>query len=119
MGQIKNALQISGMFSVQGSYVVKAKETQPGIQLDFLIDRSDQTINICEAKFYSTEYEVASGDAKQLRNKVSVFRQESKTRKHIFLTLITTFGLKTNQHSIGLIDQVITMDDLFATLKSR
>jgi len=119
VGQIKDALQISGMFSVQGSYVVKAKESQPGIQLDFLIDRSDQTINICEAKFYNTEYEVASGDAKLLRNKVSIFRQASKTRKHIFLTLITTFGMKSNQHSVGLIDQVITMDDLFTPSKSR
>jgi sodium-dependent dicarboxylate transporter 2/3/5 len=37
-----------------------------------------------------------------------------KTRKQIFLTFITTFGLKSNRHSIGLVDQVLTLDDLFS-----
>lgn len=119
VGQIKESLQVGGMYSTQGSYILKAREDQPGIQLDFLIDRSDQAINICEAKYYNTEYEVSAAEAKQLRSKIAVFRAESKTRKHVFLTLVTTYGLKANKHSIGLIDQVITQDDLFVIPKNR
>jgi uncharacterized protein len=111
--QLKTVLGIKGIYSTQGSFIARATEDQPGIQIDFLIDRSDMTINVCEAKFYTSEIEVTATDARQLRSKVEVFRKISQTRKHIFLTLITTFGLKSNKHSIGLIDQVIIMDDLF------
>ncbi|MCB0579800.1 MAG: hypothetical protein KDD10_10885 [Phaeodactylibacter sp.] len=41
------------------------------------------------------------------------FKELSKTRKQVFLTLITTFSLEQNQHSLGLIDVSLTMDCLF------
>jgi hypothetical protein len=31
----------------------------------------------------------------------------------IFNTLITTYGVQTNEHSLSQIDQIITMDKLF------
>jgi len=37
----------------------------------------------------------------------------TKTRKHLFTTLITTIGVVENRHKINEIDQVVTMDDLF------
>ncbi|MFT5802263.1 MAG: hypothetical protein ACI956_002079 [Nonlabens sp.] len=37
----------------------------------------------------------------------------AKTRKHLFLTLITAFGVEQNEPSLGFIDQVLTIDDLF------
>jgi hypothetical protein len=37
----------------------------------------------------------------------------SKTKKQVFLTLVTTFGIKTNEYSLGLIDNDIDMDVLF------
>ena len=39
--------------------------------------------------------------------------QETNTRKHLFITLISSVGLQLNEHSIGLIDQQLTLDDLF------
>jgi hypothetical protein len=41
------------------------------------------------------------------------FKELSQTPKQLFLSLITTFGLTPNEHSIGLIDHVLTLDDLF------
>jgi hypothetical protein len=35
------------------------------------------------------------------------------TQKHLFLTVVATIGIVPNEQSIGLIDQVLTMDDLF------
>ena len=51
--------------------------------------------------------------AENLRNKTMLFKDLSQTRKQIFLNLLTTFGLKPNEYSIGLIDKAMTMDVLF------
>lgn len=38
-------------------------------------------------------------------------------RKSVFLTLITTFGLKTNSYSAGLVQNDLRMDVLFTDMK--
>jgi uncharacterized protein len=48
----------------------------------------------------------------ELRNKISVFKEETSTRKAVLLTIITTFGLKSNSYS-ALVQNSLTMDDLF------
>lgn len=45
--------------------------------------------------------------------KITPFKEITQTRKQVFLNLLTTFGLKQNEHSIGLIDKAMTMDVLF------
>ena len=88
-------------------------EYLPGIQIDLLIDRNDQAINICEMKFHQKEFTISKSYAEQLRRKISVFSEVSKTKKQIFLTMITTFGLIENKHSQGLVDNQLLMDVLF------
>ena len=109
--KIKEALGIAGIFTIENSYYFKG--TDNGFQIDLLIDRKDNAINICEAKFYNTEYELTKKEAQLLRSRVESFRKNTKTKKYLIPTLLTTFGLKTNEHSIGLIDKVITMNQLF------
>lgn len=111
--KIKEALGIHGIFSEDYSFIAKPTQTHKGAQIDLLIDRSDQTINMCEIKFYNDKVTLTSSMANNIRNKRSVFKQVSKTRKHIFITLLSTYGMTANKHSIGLIDNSITMDDLF------
>lgn len=41
------------------------------------------------------------------------YLQFIENKKQIFIVLLTTFGLKHNQYSLGLIDSVLTIDDLF------
>jgi uncharacterized protein len=45
--------------------------------------------------------------------RLRVFRRISSTKKQVFLILVTTYGLIKNQHSIGLIDKTLVLDDLF------
>jgi len=78
-----------------------------------LIDRNDGVINLFEIKFYKEELKLSKSDAELLRDKMNIFQNATKTKKHLFLSLITTFGIKPNKHSIGLIDQILTLDDLF------
>jgi uncharacterized protein len=64
-------------------------------------------------KFYNQNFTVSKEYAQNLQSKKWVFEAETKTRKHLFLTLVTMFGITHNEHSLGLVDQVLTADDLF------
>jgi uncharacterized protein len=112
--QIKQALGISGINSSTSSFFAQPKDNLPGTQIDLLIDRSDNCINLCEMKFSNDKYEVTKKDLENIMTKKSVFRYHSKTNKHIFTTLITTFGAIENSNKIGNIDQVVSLDNLFA-----
>lgn len=114
--QIKKALGISGVYSTASSFFKKGNEEEEGIQFDLLIDRNDHVINICEVKFYGAEVTIDKTMAMDYRNKMAAFKETTRTRKQVFLTMITTFGVKQNQHSLGLVDASLTMDDLFAGL---
>ncbi len=111
--QIKQALGISGIYTRSSSFLKKPDADGPGVQVDLLIDRNDQTINLVEIKFSNDGFTITREYAKKLRNKIQIFRQSSKTRKQVFLTLISTFGLKQNMHSVGLVDNDLDLEVLF------
>jgi uncharacterized protein len=110
---IKRALGIGGIYSVSATFYKKGTKTEQGAQIDLLIDRNDQVINIFEIKYNTESFVLTKEYAETLNEKISVFKAATKTNKQIFLTLISAFGLKHNQHSLGLIQQVFTLDDLF------
>ena len=111
--KIKAALGISGVYTRYFSFLAKATEEHGGAQIDLLIDRMDNAISLCEVKFYNDEYVLSKEEADKLRRKRSIFRRVSKTKKQLFMVLITTFGLAQRKYRLGLIDNVIGMDDLF------
>ncbi len=112
--QIKKALGISGVYAETSSYYLKGSAQNTGVQIDLLIDRKDNVINIFELKFYSGPMSLNKSYSDELRGKITVFKEATLTNKQIFLNLLTTFGLKHNEHSLGLIDKALTMDVLFA-----
>ena len=111
--QIKEALGISSLYTTASSFLKPGSEEEEGLQIDLLIDRNDHAINICEMKFYAGKFSLNKRTALALRNKLVRFKAATRTRKQLFLTLITTFGLAKNTHSLGLVDQVLVMEDLF------
>ena len=114
IAQIKNALGISGMLTKIFSYVAKPTDDFPGTQIDLLIDRNDHAIHICEVKFSNSPFIVDKKTADNIRQKHAVFKHHSKTKKHLFTTFITTFGLVENNWAKEIVDQPLTMDDLFS-----
>ncbi|MDE5609599.1 MAG: AAA family ATPase [Bacteroidales bacterium] len=112
--QIKKALGISGVITNEYSWRTAATEEHPGAQIDLLIDRSDKTINLCEIKYSDGPYTIDKKYMENLRNKAALFRQLTKTRKGIALTMITGFGLVKNSYSMNNIHSQLTVDDLFA-----
>lgn len=111
--QIKQALGIGGIYSTEGSFYSKGNEGETGFQIDMLIDRSDNAINLCEMKFYATEYEMNKKEAEKLRIRRELFRTKTQTKKYLINTLITTFGLRANEYSSSASDKVLKMDALF------
>lgn len=109
--QIKKALGISGVQSTSSSW--RSATIKNGAQIDLVIDRRDQVINLCEMKFSINPFVIDSKYAEELRNKLGTFRTETKTRKSVFITMISTFGLQPNNYSTGLVQNDIKMDALF------
>ncbi len=114
--QIKQALGIGGVQTSISSWRSKLKGQ--GAQIDLVIDRRDQVINLCEVKFSINPYTIDKKYASNLQNKVGVFKQETGTRKSVFLTMVTTFGLATSNKYTGMVQNNLTMDVLFEELRS-
>jgi len=110
---VKNALGIGSVYTEQSSFISKGTAEKHGAQIDLLIDRKDQVINVCEMKFLEHPFVLTKSEATNIRHKLAVFRNESRTRKALFPTIISSFGILPNEHSIGLIQQVVQLDDLF------
>lgn len=110
--QIKQALGISGIQTSTSSWVGQ------GAQIDLVIDRRDRVVNLFEMKFSQAAFTINKSYAQQLRNKVNIFRENTRTNKSVFLTMITTFGLTKNEHSLLIVQNALTMDVLFQPVVS-
>lgn len=108
--QIKHTLGISGVLTSVASW--RSSGAEPRAQVDLLIERNDHIVNLCEIKYANTEFVIDRKYDEVLRNKREAFIRETKTRKTVHLTMITTYGVKQNEYS-GLVQSEVTMDDLF------
>ena len=89
-----------------------SKNTKDGAQIDMLIDRADNMVNICDMKFSKKEYVVTLEDSKSMANKAERFSQTEGNGKSISLTMITVNGIAKVGHW-GDIHNSITSEDLF------
>ncbi len=111
--QIKKALDLSGIYSISSSFYHQGKGEEKGTQIDLVIDRNDQVINLVEIKFHSELFTISKTYAENLRNKLEVFQSVTKTKKQLFFVILTGLGLTTNQYSRELISQELTLENLF------
>ena len=113
--QIKKALGISGVQTTVNSWQC-TKDLDNGIfgsQIDLLIVRKDQIINVCEMKYSETDYVVDLNFNKDQRRKISDFIKKTNTKYAIHYTLITTYDVEENAYSKE-IQSIISSDELFA-----
>jgi len=112
--QIKNAIGIKNVYSEVSVWRYQPKSAdEQGTQIDMLIDRADRCINLCEMKFASDTFEITKSYARELDNKLKIFQAKTKTKKSVFMTMITTYGVKNIKSYPRLIQQQDTMDALF------
>jgi AAA+ ATPase superfamily predicted ATPase len=111
--QIKKALKIDGIISISSAWHHKGNDEMHRAQIDLLFDRADSVINLCEIKYSNDAYVITADYAEKLRKKIAAFRYFTQSKKAIFPTIITTYDLIENKHSIDFIQNVVTMDALF------
>ena len=112
--QIKKKLGIAGVLSEESAWFgfMDKESAGNGAQIDLLIDRRDQVINICEIKFSINAFQIDKDYEQKLRNKISVFRENTHCKKTIQLSMITTFGIQKNKYS-SIVTNEVNLDDLF------
>lgn len=110
--QIKDAMKISGMLSNVCSWRTDKTDEHGGTQIDLLFSRADGIINIFEIKYSRDMFSIDAKYAKELENKISIFRTVSKTKSAVHLTMLTTNGISTNKYS-NMVMQSLTADCLF------
>lgn len=112
--EIADALGIGGIIFSYSSWNYKAEKSgEKGVQIDLIIDRPDNCINLCEIKFYNDEFVVSKEYSKKLYYKKQKFKEITKTRKTVFVTLITSYGVRENAQYHEVVNNQLTMDELF------
>jgi len=105
--QIKKELGVAKIYSINsGWHNAKA-------QVDLVIDRDDGIINLCEMKFYNGPFTINKPVYENIRNKIIQFKESTKTRKNVFVAMITTYGVSENANSLEVVTNNLTMDCLF------
>lgn len=108
--KIKTALGIASVSTEYYSW--RSNLIEKGAQIDIIIDRADNTINLCEVKYSENLYSLDKEEYMKIQNRISVFKEATNTRSNIIPTLITTFGMKEGTYSDQIIAK-IDMEDLF------
>lgn len=109
--QIKMALQIAGVSSNESALIVKGNGKNEGMQLDLLIDRADDVVNVCEMKFNKTAFAITKSYAEKLATRIGML-ETSNPDKTYHLTLISVAPLQPNKYS-EIITSRINVDALF------
>jgi hypothetical protein len=112
ISQIKNNLGISGVSTTYSAWRSTDENSKNTAQIDLVIERNDHIINICEMKYAKDKYTITKEYNELLRKRYAIFTDETKTRKTIHTTMITTYGVKHNTY-FGNIQNEVKMDDLF------
>jgi hypothetical protein len=104
--EIKRALGIEGVYTQ--NYYWKNENTQ----IDILLERADDVINIIECKYHTQPFTITKKYAKELENKEIAFQGSSNFMGSIQITMLSSSGLKENEYSRDLVSQAFELDIL-------
>lgn len=111
--QIKKSLGISGVRTTQSAWSKRPDDTE-GTQIDLLVSRADNVVNMCEIKFLGDDFAVDQAYYRTLQRRQGLLESRLKRGMSVRPTLITTYGLAYNRYS-GIFTNVVTIDDLFCS----
>ena len=114
--QIKKALGIESIHTLAGSWRsgksnLGLKEMKSEAQIDLILDRDDGVINLCEIKYRTSPLEITKELIADLENKEKIFCRTSKTKKNIFLTLITSESIKASAEAKRKLQSSVLLDE--------
>lgn len=113
IAQIKKTLGISGVNTTYSAWSKRPNEkTEEGTQIDLILERKDNIINMCEIKFYSNNFTVDKPYHQTLLNRIELLSTLIPKKSIIHPILITTYGLNYNEYSSDFL-KTITAEDFF------
>ena len=112
ISKIKKALDILGVSSTESAWSVKGDDDTEGAQIDLLINRKDNVVNLCEMKFYNEKFTVNKAYYSKVVHRQNLLAERIPRKSVIHNVLVTTEGLAYNEYS-GVFQKVVTIDDLF------
>ena len=107
VNEIKNALKCDQIQSDNYAW------RNANAQIDLVIDRDDNIVNLCEIKFFKGEFSIDDAYFDKLLKKEIEFEKTTVTKKTVHTVLLTTWGIKQNENSRAIVAQEVIMDGLF------
>ena len=111
--QIVRTLGIRSVNALSSWQFAPRKKNERGAQIDLVIDRTDDAITLCEIKYTDEPFAITKSYAEVLNRKISVFKKHTKTKKQIFLGIVSANGLKKTMYSEEMVSGVVTLEDLY------
>lgn len=111
--QILRSLGISGILSQQYIWYHSGNEEMCGAQIDLILDRADNVINLCEIKFTERPFLITKSYANTINKKITAFAHFNKINKPIFITFISAVGIHENSYSRQIVQNTVRLSDLF------
>ena len=112
--QLKAALGIAGVST--SIYAWSSRHTEHtdgrGCQIDLVIERRDQTIDLCEMKYSKGDIHITADDYRSVLNKQETFRRETRTKSALHNVLVASSAVARNAYSDEF-QHIITLDQLF------
>ena len=106
--QIKLALGILGVSTTTSAFYNK----EDGYQIDLMIVRKDNIINLCEIKFYSEEFKVTKEYSLKINRRTNLLKEKINKKYTIMNTLISTYGVFKNEYYFSFASS-ITLENLY------
>ena len=112
--QIRQAMNIGGVATEVSAWYNPADKQKSvrGSQIDLIIERADRIIHLCEMKFSQSEFRITADYEEKLRNRMALFKENTKNKKALVHTFVTTFGVANGKYS-SLVHSEVTLDGLF------
>ena len=111
IAQIKQALHVGGVSSRESSLIIRADGEHEGMQIDLIINRADDVVNVCEMKFCKAEYTVTKSYSEKIARRIASLEQMMPS-KTFHPTLITAAPVRQNEYTDVFISK-LTINDLF------
>jgi len=112
VNEIKAALGIKGVYTETSRFSHSGETAGEGFQIDLLIDRKDATINLCECKFYESNFSINSKYAQEMKLRKVHFAQQTASKKMLINTFIANEDLIENEYSLEVVDAFIHVREL-------
>ncbi len=103
---------MGGVLSRETSLSIKGDANVKGTQIDLVIIRNDNIVNLCEMKFTVKPFTIDKDYHDTLLHRIDLLRSYLKdANKSIHLTFITSCGVKQNMYS-GIIQNEVCLENL-------